>query len=325
MNMKQLMALLASVALVSGVSAQYQSDTPGQSPDTGKQKELGAPSHTEGQTQKAPAAHMGAASQQMMLHKGSDLLGKEVKNAQGENLGTVEDVVLGQNYQEISYIALQSGGFLGIGGKLHAVPVNAFKIGADGQLTLDISKDQFQQSAGFDSNNWPDKADPNLTAMVGGRPAMTGQVMENERRPATTRDRPVGQQVPAGAVDISGRRLSNFMDMGVNDQQGNKIGEIEDVILDVQAGRVSSVVVTLDAQNALAAVPAGSVQVTPGDKAATLNVERSKLEQFAFQRSEARDLASRDFARRVYEHYGQQPYWTTGAGASTPQQPRAAR
>lgn len=53
--------------------------------------------------------------------KASELKGKDVQNAQGEKLGSIEDTVLYVD-GSVSYAVLSYGGTLGIGSKLFAVP-----------------------------------------------------------------------------------------------------------------------------------------------------------------------------------------------------------
>jgi hypothetical protein len=58
---------------------------------------------------------------------------------------------------EVSYTVLETGEFLGMGGKYSAVPFNAFTVdGNNKRLILNASKEQFKNEEGFDKNNWPD-------------------------------------------------------------------------------------------------------------------------------------------------------------------------
>ncbi len=55
------------------------------------------------------------------LYRGSKLIGADVENAQGENLGNIKDVVLNSR-GHIEYAVLAFGGFMGMGEKYFAVP-----------------------------------------------------------------------------------------------------------------------------------------------------------------------------------------------------------
>jgi hypothetical protein len=59
------------------------------------------------------------------------LLGHSVINDQDERIGTIADLVLGQDYA-LSAV-LEVGGFLGLGGHLVAVPIRALQFERDGR------------------------------------------------------------------------------------------------------------------------------------------------------------------------------------------------
>ena len=57
----------------------------------------------------------------------STLSGLNVRNKQGEKLGTVSDMVIDIPTGKINYVALSVGGVLGVGDKMFAVPYSALK------------------------------------------------------------------------------------------------------------------------------------------------------------------------------------------------------
>jgi sporulation protein YlmC with PRC-barrel domain len=125
----------------------------------------------------ARPSQMPQAGRAMMLHKTSELIGKTVKGTQGEDLGTIHDIVLTPDHQQVSYVALSSGGVLGIGGRLHAIPWQAVKVGAKEDITLSISKDQFQKAPSFSNDNWPSQAD---TQWLGASAAGQGRAATDQ-------------------------------------------------------------------------------------------------------------------------------------------------
>jgi hypothetical protein len=54
------------------------------------------------------------------------VIGSKVVNAQNEDLGKIEDLVLDAGAGRIAYAVLSFGGFLGMGEKYFAIPWNAF-------------------------------------------------------------------------------------------------------------------------------------------------------------------------------------------------------
>jgi sporulation protein YlmC with PRC-barrel domain len=96
---------------------------------------------------------------------GSKLIGMEVENQQGENLGEVKDIMIDSN-GKVRYTAVSYGGVMGMGEKMYAVPLEAFTFKRerdmfydDVKLILNISQEQLKDQKGFDQNNWPNLDD----------------------------------------------------------------------------------------------------------------------------------------------------------------------
>jgi len=89
------------------------------------------------------------------------LIGDAIVNPAGEKLGDLKDIVLDTGKGEIVYAVLASGGVLGVGEKLFAVPWHALRIEGDSDtLVLDASADRLKSATGFDKDHWPDAPDP---------------------------------------------------------------------------------------------------------------------------------------------------------------------
>jgi sporulation protein YlmC with PRC-barrel domain len=93
--------------------------------------------------------------------------GMAVKNAAGEDLGKVDDLVVDMETGKIRYAAIAFGGFLGVGDKLFAVPFEALKVQHDPNsssthFVMSVDKKMLENAPGFDKKNWPDFADPSF-------------------------------------------------------------------------------------------------------------------------------------------------------------------
>lgn len=94
------------------------------------------------------------------LIRGTKLIGKEVENRAGEDLGDIEDIVIDLSQGRIAYAVLSFGGFLGAGDRFFAIPPEALEWSADDdRLILDVDKRSLERAPGFDKDNWPDMAD----------------------------------------------------------------------------------------------------------------------------------------------------------------------
>lgn len=91
--------------------------------------------------------------------RASEILGRDVQNAKGEDLGEIEDIVLDEGEGKIAYAVLSFGGFLGMGDRLFAIPYSALRPADEDTFVLDVSKEVLEKAPGFDKDNWPDTAD----------------------------------------------------------------------------------------------------------------------------------------------------------------------
>src|SRR5690349_19936845 len=88
------------------------------------------------------------------------LIGDAVVNANDEDLGKVEAIMLDVQSGRIAYAVLSFGGFLGMGSKLFAIPWSALTLDAgEHRFILDVPKDRLENAPGFDKDHWPSMAD----------------------------------------------------------------------------------------------------------------------------------------------------------------------
>ncbi len=108
---------------------------------------------------RGPASGPDLATQDTTIRL-SELTGLEVRNPQGEDLGSIHDIVIDMRTGRVRYAAVASGGFLGLGEKLLAIPFNAFQFRQtedDKFFVLNVSEERLKESPGFDKDNWPER------------------------------------------------------------------------------------------------------------------------------------------------------------------------
>lgn len=89
-----------------------------------------------------------------------EVIGVDVQNKTGDNLGEITEIMLDKLTGRAAYIVLESGTFLGMGGKLLALPWNAISYDQNKDcFILDIDKERLKSAEGFDKDHWPDMAD----------------------------------------------------------------------------------------------------------------------------------------------------------------------
>lgn len=76
------------------------------------------------------------------------MLGKPVRNAEGEEIGEVSDLIIDQEAGEVHPI-LEVGGFLGVGSVQVLVPLDELDLGQDSSLTLDATRENLKERPSF--------------------------------------------------------------------------------------------------------------------------------------------------------------------------------
>ena len=90
----------------------------------------------------------------------SRVTGDKVRNLRGEELGKIEEVMIDLDHGRVAYAVLSFGGFLGVGGKLFAIPWDALEVDLqEHEFVLDVDKERLDSAPGFDKNHWPQMAD----------------------------------------------------------------------------------------------------------------------------------------------------------------------
>ena len=88
------------------------------------------------------------------------LVGNDVYNAKGEDIGDIKEIMLDMRSGKVSYAVLSFTAFLSMGEKLFAVPWNALTLDTKHKrFTLNVEKDRLKDAPGFDKSHWPNMAD----------------------------------------------------------------------------------------------------------------------------------------------------------------------
>ncbi len=87
--------------------------------------------------------------------RATDYVGRSVQGRDGEALGTIEDLVVGQDRRAVHAI-VAVGGFLGIQGRMIAVPVADLALSGPKQYRLALTREQVAAQPAFE---WPAGSD----------------------------------------------------------------------------------------------------------------------------------------------------------------------
>jgi hypothetical protein len=113
-------------------------------------------------------AAAGAATDQVMRGvtggtdeyvRASTLLDYDFDNMGGEVSGDLEDLLIDLSTGRVLFASIEYGGILDLGDKDIVVPLNAFAMGAEGELVLNIDEATLENYPDV-GNDWPDLNDP---------------------------------------------------------------------------------------------------------------------------------------------------------------------
>lgn len=88
------------------------------------------------------------------------LKGNKLFTSDRVDIGKISEIMLDVRSGRIAYAVLSSGGFLGIGGKLYAIPWSALTLDTDEKcFRLSVTADHVKNAPSFDKDHWPSMAD----------------------------------------------------------------------------------------------------------------------------------------------------------------------
>ena len=88
------------------------------------------------------------------------LIGNDVYNIEGDDLGVIKEIMLDMRSGRIIYAVLSFKPLFSLGEKLFAVPWKALTLDTEHKrFMLDVDKKRLKDAPGFDRSYWPDMAD----------------------------------------------------------------------------------------------------------------------------------------------------------------------
>jgi sporulation protein YlmC with PRC-barrel domain len=110
---------------------------------------------------------------------------------------------------------------------------------------------------------------------------------------------------------------STLVGTNVYNSEGETLGDIKEVMLDVDLGRVAYAVLSfggfLGMGDKLFAIPFEALRIDQRNERVILDVPREKLENApGFDKDNWPMTADRRWGAEIHQHYGMRPYWETG-------------
>jgi sporulation protein YlmC with PRC-barrel domain len=128
---------------------------------------------------------------------------------------------------------------------------------------------------------------------------------------STSTQAPGASSAVPDAVLLRSKALFEYR---VKSPQGEDLGKIEEVMIDMEAGRVAYAVLSfggfLGLGNKWVPVPWDAVVLRPDEKVLLLNIEKDKLQKAPnFEGTTLPELANRQWGAVIHTYYGYPPYW----------------
>jgi sporulation protein YlmC with PRC-barrel domain len=230
-----------------------------------------------------------AAANAFRLMRASQLMGKNVENPKGENLGEIKDLVIDVNNERVFYAILEFGGFLGLGEKLFAYPVRYFNPTSANtdKLVLNVDKEKLKAAPGFARDSWPDW--------------LTYGKKVDQYYGETVKLKPVANQKLIRASELIGK--------DVDDRVGKDMGEIDDMVINMNSGKIQHAVLEFDQSwnlnDKLISLPLRSFTYVADNQDLMLNLDKESIDtKRAYQKDSWPDINDENYRVETDRYLG---------------------
>lgn len=238
--------LFSAVLTITVPATAQDQASPAEPQDRGRQQSMQPPESGAQREADAPHTQQGFARASRVLEMG-------VRNAQGQELGDISEIVVDPVTAQVKYLVLTTGETLGLGGTLHAVPWQAFSPGGQADtLVLNISREMLTKTVGFDDDHWPDVGnyafagvDPATPNDESQRPA--GQRGQDSTRPSAGSSTRAGANANTDADDPDA--AADARQQPLIGPQGREVGRLAPDRLRHESLEHGTVIIPLDREN----------------------------------------------------------------------------
>lgn len=273
-------ALAASVAM--GGAAQTAGDTAGTATGIGAGTAASAAEGRQEQSRKQDARSYRGV-------RASKMIGMTVRKAKGGTIGQIGDMVVNMKTGDVRYAILRFDPSIVQGEKLFAVPTSELRIAPDRDDLLYAIDDSGWSRAPIDRGDWEDGAD-NVVAEAD----------------LARFDKLWGIARPAHGAQA--HRASRLIGEDVETPSGEKIGKVEDLVINMAENKVHYAVLASDPSPASPernyAFPLRSFQAGVDNNALVLDIDKSQLQAMkSFPESRYANLNDRGWVSDIDRYF----------------------
>jgi sporulation protein YlmC with PRC-barrel domain len=242
--------------------------------------------------------------------RASKLVGARVRNATGDTLGEIEELMIGSERRADTLVIVSVGGVADIGDKLVAVPYHDLRVSPDGDtFYVDRSEQQLKAAPAYKLDAQAE-AQTREPRRVGQRETQAAQT--TPARAANDRPRPTAAPAATSAksanvvLDAFDYRASDIIGAPVLDDRGEHVAEVDDVVVSTEDDKLHAVLAVGGFAGFgadLITVPFDDLQITADGDAPQVRIPmtRAQLEQLVESRPEF------TYKRQVARNNGNDP------------------
>ncbi len=278
-----------------------------------------------------PAGRSNRMDRLGLVEKSSVLIGTEVRNYQGEKLGNLSELAIDVESGRVVNAIVSIGGFLGVGDTLIAIPPGALHPDPTHKIIqLDADKAKLKAAPAFELSKWTESFESNrvseLYRYYGQQPYFRWRDGTNAPNTVENRNRKENANrsvYPPQSSNWSTRlghvsRATKLVGMPVNNRQSEKLGKVDALLVDLQAGRVVAVILSsggfLGLGDELSAVPPAALSYNSERDGLILDASMDFLARAPhFKANQWPDVGEPTYAEGVYRAYHVEPYFTTNS------------
>ncbi len=187
------------------------------------------------------------------------ILSTRVLDSGGELAATIADILLDLPAARLGPVIVTPAGSLETPGELGAVPASALERLPSGEFRLAVDRDAFAAAPRFQADQWPDLRDDTYLGSLYRAYRVEPYFRSDAWQDGTTGNLELGvtgntrgdEVVEAGESPPGKRagpatRVTRIIGLPVRDTDGDRLGKIEDVLVDFPAERIVALAVAVD-------------------------------------------------------------------------------
>lgn len=250
------------------------------------------------------------------LDRASKLVGTEITDNSGEKLGKIRDLAVELPSGRVLQVIVTSGGILGVGGRTVGIPPSMLMSGAPEKLVASrVTREKFQAAPVFELDRWSEATDRDHTLTVYRHFSVDPSVLDPSWSPERSSS---ANQTSADSTPWHPVRFSKLSGLEVLNSANEKIGKVDDLVVDLTSSRVNTVVVSsggfLGIGDALNGIPPSLFKYDADNNQLTVALTKEALLAAPhFKSDEWSRYSTAESAHSVYRAYSVGPYFDTNS------------